>query len=527
MSRAIAHGNLLILLSCTFLLAILGSGCSQDADSGGGSTTIARADGANRNGSKTAGNDTRVEPSAGHFSQVDRPGQEKTDRQRAPTKRGSLGDILPDQRDQFGQRIGSAPREADGVRFSAGRRRPLDEQAARSAGIRKVAGKHLTLYTDIPPGEEIDALPAMFDQAVPQWCAYFGIEEREAEQWQVNGFLMQEKQRFSRSGLLPAGLPPFLNGFARGRELWLYEQPTAYYRRHLLLHEGTHAFMYAALGSCGPPWYMEGTAELLATHALTEGKLKLKHFPQDRDEVPMLGRIKLVQDHLAAGKPPLPLGTILTYDNRAHLQNEAYAWCWALAAYLDAHPAYAERFRSLRAHVQQPDFNRRFLTHYKDELGQLTEQWQLFAARLTHGHDITRSAITYRDAVPLGSEPRQVTVRADRGWQDTGIELSAGQTCRITARGRYQIGREPKSWWCEPHGVTLRYHAGQPLGKLLAAVRSSDGTSGTSGLLRPIGIGSAGEITAERGGKLFLRINEPPNELADNAGQVEVQMAAQ
>ena len=47
-----------------------------------------------------------------------------------------------------------------------------------------------------------------------------------------------------------------------GAELWLHDQPTAYYRRHLLLHEGTHVFMASFLGGCGPGWYMEGTAEL-------------------------------------------------------------------------------------------------------------------------------------------------------------------------------------------------------------------------------------------------------------------------
>ena len=53
-----------------------------------------------------------------------------------------------------------------------------------------------------------------------------------------------------------------------GREFWLFDQPTDYYVRHLLLHEGTHVFMVSFLGGCGPGWYMEGTAELLGTHRL-------------------------------------------------------------------------------------------------------------------------------------------------------------------------------------------------------------------------------------------------------------------
>ena len=43
--------------------------------------------------------------------------------------------------------------------------------------------------------------------------------------------------------------PLFLaNGVTLGSDMWLHDQPTDYYRRHLLLHEGTHAFMIAFLG---------------------------------------------------------------------------------------------------------------------------------------------------------------------------------------------------------------------------------------------------------------------------------------
>ena len=89
----------------------------------------------------------------------------------------------------------------------------------------------------------------------------------------MNAFVMQERARFEASGLLPPEIPDFLNGFTRGNEFWMNHQTSEYYVRHLLLHEGTHGFMFTVLGGCGPPWYMEGTAELLATHRWTDGKL--------------------------------------------------------------------------------------------------------------------------------------------------------------------------------------------------------------------------------------------------------------
>ena len=41
-----------------------------------------------------------------------------------------------------------------------------------AAGFRQVAGKHLTLVTDLPPSPAVDELPRLFDAAFPRWCEY-------------------------------------------------------------------------------------------------------------------------------------------------------------------------------------------------------------------------------------------------------------------------------------------------------------------------------------------------------------------
>jgi hypothetical protein len=163
----------------------------------------------------------------------------------------------------------------------------VDDARAAAAGIRKVPGKRLTLYTDLPAGRDIDELPVVFEQAFPQWCAYFGIKPSDHPDWHMTGFLMKDKARFVQAGLLPGDLPPFLHGYSRGQLLWLYEQPSEYYRRHLLLHEGTHGFLFSILGSAGPPWYMEGVAEYLSTHRWHDGQLTLGYMPKNRDEAPI------------------------------------------------------------------------------------------------------------------------------------------------------------------------------------------------------------------------------------------------
>jgi hypothetical protein len=399
--------------------------------------------------------------------------------------------------------------------------RPVDEAKIAAAGIRKLAGEHLVLYTDLPPGAAIDALPAAFDAALPQWRDYFGIDAERTATWKIRGSLMGERERFERCGLLPAALPEFRNGYASGGELWFYEQSSDYYRRHLLLHEGTHAFMAEFLGGCGPPWYSEGMAELLATHAYRDGELRLNQFPRTREEVPMLGRIKIVQDGFAARKA-LQLPRVLMYGPRAHLEVEPYGWCWAAAAFLDGHPRYRVRFRQLPRLVHEPDFNARFQHLYADDWAALNEEWQLFVAGLEHNHSLRRTAVDFTPGRPLATSAR-LRVAADQGWQNSGVALESGVTYALRAAGRYQLADSPQTWWSEPGGVTIRYYQGRPLGILLAAVHPADTpVGGVSPLLRPTAIGLEGELTPQESGTLFLRVNDSAGELADNAGELLV-----
>ncbi len=174
--------------------------------------------------------------------------------------------------------------------------------ALESAGIRKLTSKHLVLYTDVPSSPEVDRLPAVFDQAVPQWAEYFGIDPAKTANWQAAG-VSHRRPPPVRRARPDAGRQRRIHQrhFDRLASSGCTISRRDYYRRHLLLHEGTHVFMVAFLGGCGPGWYMEGTAELFGTHRSTSntGQLTLRIMPRSRDEVPMLGRIKLIHDAIA------------------------------------------------------------------------------------------------------------------------------------------------------------------------------------------------------------------------------------
>lgn len=402
----------------------------------------------------------------------------------------------------------------------------IDEERVAAAGIRKLTGKHLTLYTDLPEAPAVEELPQVFDAAVPQWAEYFGVDAATAESWRQIGYLMQDKRRFVTAGLLPNDLPPFLHGYQRGAELWLYEQPSDYYRRHLLLHEGTHGFMKRFLGGAGPPWYMEGTAELFGTHRWQDEQLTTRWFPQDKELTSHWGRIKVVQDEVRAGSGR-ELGNILRFDKTAHLQVEPYAWSWAAAAFFDSHPAYHDRFRVLRKFA--PDdtftFSQRFYNSLEDDWPSVARQWHLFLANMDYGYDVAREAIDAKPVSHLPADGATVTIAANRGWQSSGYRLEAGARYEFEATGRYQLADQPKSWWCEPNGVTIRYHKRLPLGMLLGAiVDESAADGGALPLISPNAIGIGGEYPIEEGGTLYLRINDSPAELEDNAGSLEVRI---
>lgn len=400
----------------------------------------------------------------------------------------------------------------------------LDDGKIAVAGIRKLTGKHLILYTDVPEAaEDVKNLPAVFDAAVPQWAKYFDVDPAKLADWKLVGCVMESKERFQGAGLYTRDVPDFPNGFQQGSQFWLYDQPSDYYRRHLLLHEGTHAFMHHWLNGAGPPWYSEGMAEMLGTHQWDGQRLTLGYNPPDKTQVPFWGRVKIVRDEFAANRG-MTLSDIFRYDAQAHLKNEAYGWCWAATAFLNAHPKTRESFQGLRNNSRDIsiDFSRKFHQSLKADWPKIAEDWQLYVINLDYGYDVARAATVRKPAVPLQGAAT-VSVAADHGWQSSGVQVEAGQTYEITATGRYSLAKAPQHWWCEPNGITIEYHQRLPLGILLAAVSDpQEGESGITPLASPDVIGLSSKFSPKRSGTLYYCLNDSPAKLADNEGATTV-----
>lgn len=432
-----------------------------------------------------------------------------------PPKRG-LGDLLetPEGKQEFG-RVNVAPM-------------PIDEERAQAHGIRKISGKYVTLYTNLPESPAIEELPTVFDLAVPQWAARFNVSEEKIAGWKMSGFLMRDRESFRKAGLLPSDLPDFRQGYQLGLEFWFDEQEEDYYRRHLMLHEGTHGFMKIMLGGAGPPWYMEGMAEIMATHTWENNKLTLNVMPQTREESPGWGRIRIVQDEYKAGRGMTP-SAILQYGPNAHLQNAPYGWSWALCWFFDNHPKYQQAFRDLQNNVRNEtlSFSTQFYSNLKEQWPEIKEQWMIFVLEIDYGYELA-PAIVMHEAKVLGrpedsSQPLQSQVNAARGWQSTGIELTQGASYEIAATGKFQLKSNDENWESTADGVSIEYHRHHRLGVLMGAVRPQNITEDdVSFLASGEPLGAARSIVSPRSGMLYVRINEAAGELADNYGELNV-----
>ena len=408
----------------------------------------------------------------------------------------------------------------------------VDPETLAAAGIRKLNGEYVTIYTDLTSGPEIDILPRVFDRAVPEWARFFEAKLDVFDGWHVDACIIQNKQRFRDYGLLPDDLPPFLNGLQMFDRVWVYEQPSPYYRRHLLLHEGTHAAMNRIFGHVGPAWYREGIAEFLGTHRLVDGKPELGYFPAGKEEVKHWGRIKIIKDELA-GSNLRSVSAIVGFHSREFLNVESYAWTWAIQTFGQRHPQFAPIFHELAdsMHTSPRAVTRRFLARYHERQHEIDMAWYAFLRHLEYGYDSRSESVVHNaTAAELGEGVLTFKIDSARGWQSTGLKLPPDTEIDIGSRTRFQIASElaenrpggTRPWISEPQGVTIEYYRGRPLGMLLAAVVDPKRPQSGSAVANPVAIGRLGQLKTVHGGTLFLRINERTDRMSDNRGEITV-----
>ncbi|MFM7244354.1 MAG: hypothetical protein ACKO40_09310, partial [Planctomycetaceae bacterium] len=294
---------------------------------------------------------------------------------------------------------------------------PAATAMAQRAGLRVLESDRLVLVTDRPPraGDGVEDLPRIFDEAVAAWCDHYGMDAAALADWRCLGCLVVDRERFREAGLLPPEIPAFVNGFCDRNRFWLMDQPNPAYRRHLMLHEGVHAFTLTVRGLATPVWYNEGIAEYLATHRLdAAGRFASTPIPARADDVEQLGRIERIRELRAAATAP-GLADVLAVEPAVHHDIAAYASSWAAVALLRGHPAYATSFAALERGRLDPDFNDGLAAMPGFDAARAARDFDALTDDLDYGYDFARCAVDWSPGRPLDG-PARVAVRAGRGW---------------------------------------------------------------------------------------------------------------
>ncbi|MDR2171871.1 MAG: hypothetical protein LBP59_17135 [Planctomycetaceae bacterium] len=467
--------------------------------------------------------------------------------------------------------------------------------------IRQLKGKHIILYTDVKSCAAVDNLPQIFDQMVSELCVYFGLDLGRYDKFFVRGFLIDDMVKFSKYDVL-GGMKELRYGYSLRNQIWVRYQSTEYYQRHLFLHEGVHAFMFYAFGKSTPFWYCEGMAEMLATHKIDDGKLRLGCFPSNVSATAGLGRIETIQrlvknfdaaiDNKIDGKVDLNIGGnkvgvkvgnkiindvkdmgVIDVGDLGYLFSlgvdgtgervELYAMCWGFVMFCDNHPRYRAAFRRLafRLTDSNTDFARRFIMLISCERKidveaarlSLEVDWNDFRRNICYGYDFSRAAIDFNCQLGAGANlnnvsiannvtknndnnlSSEVVIRADRGWQCSGLRLEANRRYNFTATGSFQLADKPAIWKSEANGITIKYNQGAPVGKLCAMIISDVEAKKLESKLQVLNsrksllpeykiIGANATWKPQKNGLLFLKINDPANSLKDNNGNISVKI---
>lgn len=408
---------------------------------------------------------------------------------------------------------------------------------AKRAGLQVFESRHLTLLTDRPrrAADGLEELPDVFDQAFAAWCRHYRIDPETHAHWRAVGCLMVDRERFRAAGLLPVDgvVPEFENGFCAADRFWLMDQSNPEYRRHLLLHEGVHAFTLTLRAADAPPWYTEGIAEYLATHRLERdgdkgsrsdkrSRFVATPMPRQRTDVEQLGRIEYMRQLHDTGRAP-SLAAVFQTAPQAHRALDAYAASWAAVAFLAGHPTYRDAFTATERKPLDRELTNRLRAAPGWDDAAASRDFDAFVADIDYGYEFDRMTIDWSPGRPLAAQ-QTVTVAGDRGWQNTGWSLAKDQRISFTASGRVTVGQaSARDLRSSPEGITLRWYRGRPIGRLLVAQWVEPDDGGRSAF-RILAEGSSGTITAATTGPLSMKLNESAGELADNSGEFTVEL---
>lgn len=298
-------------------------------------------------------------------------------------------------------------------------------------------------------------------------------------------------------------------------------------RRGIAEHELVHAYCLLAFGTCGPDWYKEGMAEM-ANHS--RGGDRAVHCSRKVARLLRTDRATPIREIVEAGTFTQPIADRITAAAAPPSETEggpdpwrssdiamvesarqSYHRSWALCHFLATNPNYNDRFRQLGiGYLSQTGVT--FDQVFGPVERRLAFEFGLFLRNVDDGYRVDLCHWDWDAAFSTlaAGESKAVRILAARGYQPAGIAVTENQTYEYRADG---------SW------TTCRRH------RQTTADGSYFGRGSLEGVIfhdyelgKPFELGCGGSFVAQRTGKLYLRCRDDWQQLADNAGSVDVRL---
>jgi hypothetical protein len=403
---------------------------------------------------------------------------------------------------------------------------PILLAQSEKSGFQQFKGAHIELITDVASSPELQELTAAFDAGVRHWTDLFHADASKVVDWKVKAFIMTERERFENAGLISATIRTFREGHQEGDLILCKEQPSAYYRRHLLLHEGVHWFMEKALGGYGPGWWMEGIAEWQSTHQWDGKNLVCGVMPRTREQFPYWGRLEWIEQDLVAGQAPsLPI--LFRRAKDLHRVDSTYGWSWLAATFFANHPRYKDQFfeRLSRPTDQSDALNRDVLKWIGDDMQTVQSEFNGFVAELDYGVDPASIIVDLKSA-QLQNDPNdsqdQLQIDSADHWRMYPRPLLANQIIEIAADGLVDLQWKSDTLETTPQGITLQYVRGHPLGQLIGSVIPRITSLENTIPWTPVAIGNRASLKPGADSWLLLRFNDDNATASNPSGAYRV-----
>lgn len=266
-------------------------------------------------------------------------------------------------------------------------------------------------------------------------------------------------------------------------------------------HEAVHAYCGQTFGTTGPVWYSEGMAEMG------------QYWRKDDKSVHVHD---VVIDYLRSS-PPKSLNEIVNGNEFTGDSWQNYAWRWALCHLLANNTNYAAKFRPLGLALLKKEPTS-FEEVYGDMAEEIVFEYCLFLKHLEQGFraDLCSWDWKRKFRLPKGSTVITAKIKADHGWQPSGVLVTDSTPYKYSAAGTWQTSKE---------GAAVSADGEEGGGRLLGAIMTDDDGKNFK-LGEPFELGSDGAFTASAEGKLYLRCQDKWGELADNKGTLTVKIKA-